>query len=566
MSAIEPSNIAHLECELKRHYVLLDTFEREHPPPLSDMTPLYALLATLESLTLALERVYSCMRKVTRYCDWLHMQVRIDTYREYLYMYHGASYHLYGVIRDTPYGSSASMLPVGVVFTQMPHKRVYHHKKYINDNMDITLLILPQWCVTVSHNRAELFITPSVDAPQLCNSLNNGVVETHFVDGTATFHQLKMHGGIRSTPGHFVGSAHVSCTHPHLFDTAPAAIEGNVYTTPSPSFIVVTNTNQWHVAEGLFMQRQLFEMALPERGLTYHKNIKKEYGVVSSRTRNKKRKRTPDTIAAVAASLAITTHWGTFLDVLAHEFPQQTKQYVTTTTGGGDTTTNPATVVVLSSGDNSYSSSTTPSIVQQQHRRLDRTDKLTRGVSRPCRPLSPFDLRCLLEWCHRMLPGWQDSDDAFHVMSRGDFCKFWAWYGPIVHVIRHNRATRSLWFNGFIVSFLSPQLCVNLLASQPSGAFILRFSTQSEAIVISYKTAKTGTRHVFLDSPKHGSVSSKSVLTILKRQRELKKMFVLDVKTGEARFVDKAVALKRVSHTNTTFDRAAKQGYDVVFV
>ncbi len=415
-------------------------------------------------------------------------------------------------------GKACQGPPVALFFSKMPSKRVYHNAKKIGDSMDVKLIALPGWQVNVVNDRVTLYTTPEKGI-----SMEGGPQHRRLIQQHATFHDIRLRGGLRMHPAHFLVKAAVLCEHRHLPENAQRAFTLDTHTTQE--FIVVSNTNQWGAAEGILLKKELFPTA--QTRLT----------------------------------------WNRFVQNLQREFVRQTRQ-------------RPSDALHAHAKANVLSEDTRKMHMALVY--LSASEKHNEPLLQPdafFHPLYPFDIRGLIEWCKQYI--WAPNKKlALTPLDANDFKVFWAWFGKLVHHIRHNRTLRSLWLEGLIPTLLTSRMAKEIVARQPPGYFVLRFSTSKpNDLVVTYRRQNGSvTTTVVEDRPKHGSVDADAILLYLQRKPMLTHMFVQKLPTRRVEFVPKANVLKQhrlrklvtTPHPNTNVKQELMlkrpDDYEVVFL
>lgn len=393
-------------------------------------------------------------------------------------LYHRMCHNAYDLVHQVTMAGP----PVALYFTKMPSKRVYHNAKKIGDSMDVQLLMLPGWSC-----QPEVKVTLDTLPKKGIQVYGNNHVQTLAHD-RATFHDIHLHGGLRMDPARFCVEAIIILHHPKLKRSVTFTVEA---CTPQ-EFIVVSNTNQWGAAEGILLEKELFQK--------------------------------PHTLIP----------WDRFIAKLRTEFVRQTRQRFSDTTAAQHLVSEQTHKMNMA-----LSKMNLACKLKVKHTTILSPDAYYH-------PLHSFDVRCLIEWCKQYV--WEPQKKlALSPLSRNDFRTFWQWFGKLVHHIRHNRTLRSLWREGLIPTLLTHRMAIETVARQPAGYFVLRFSTSKpNDLVVTYRRQNGQViTTVVEDRPKHGSVDADAILMYLQRKPMLTHMFVQELPQLRAIFVRKEEVLRQ---------------------
>ena len=135
-------------------------------------------------------------------------------------------------------------------------------------------------------------------------------------------------------------------------------------------------------------------------------------------------------------------------------------------------------------------------------------------------------------------------------VSRESFAEFWRWFGKTMHKLRYQRHLCSLFVCGFLHLLIPRDAACDVLLSQTTGAFLVRFSeSNAGSLVVSYKTDDPNkakcVRHYLL-SPSDFTGAKKSLPDFLMSQASLVYLYQHVVAMDgniAGRFHEKSVAL-----------------------
>jgi len=121
------------------------------------------------------------------------------------------------------------------------------------------------------------------------------------------------------------------------------------------------------------------------------------------------------------------------------------------------------------------------------------------------------------------------------MISQSQFDKFWQWFGPLLHKIRHQRFVCPLWTKGLICGFLSREEVEPVLRNEKIGTFLIRFSENQDTFAISYQSGdqlgQTKVKHYLIKSDDtHGA--KRTLADFLKDFRDLSCILQLTTEKG----------------------------------
>jgi len=143
----------------------------------------------------------------------------------------------------------------------------------------------------------------------------------------------------------------------------------------------------------------------------------------------------------------------------------------------------------------------------------------------PMRPLTSHDFKYILRTKFENKP----------MINQSQFDKFWLWFGPLLHKIRHQRFLCPLWTKGLICGFLSREEVEPVLRNEKVGTFLIRFSENQDTFAISYQSTdqqgQTKVKHYLLKSDDtHGA--KKTLADFLRDFRDLTCILQLTTERG----------------------------------
>jgi len=142
----------------------------------------------------------------------------------------------------------------------------------------------------------------------------------------------------------------------------------------------------------------------------------------------------------------------------------------------------------------------------------------------PMRPLTSHDLKYIHRTKFENKPN----------ISQSQFDKFWLWFGPLLHKIRHQRFLCPLWTKGLICGFLSREEVEPVLRNEKVGTFLIRFSENQDTFAISYQAGdatNTKVKHYLMKSDDtHGA--KKTLADFLRDFRDLSVILQLTTERG----------------------------------